>query len=87
MNTILLSDMAGNKFTENDFVIFADSYMALRIARVRGIKKLDGSNNHMVALEVIAGLTVGKRRYSRMYHEADFYKIDYVSTGDDSSFS
>lgn len=78
---IELEDFLGNKFTEGDYVVFADNAMSLRIAKVRGIKA-NAYNGHQIALEVVDGLGVRKKRYSRGYHQYDFMKTDYTTKGD-----
>jgi hypothetical protein len=76
---IELEDMDGRKFTEGDFVIFADQLKSLRIAKVRGIKP--SGRGFQVALEIVKGLDTRKKRYSRSYIQHDFYKVDYTTDG------
>lgn len=77
---IELEDMDGQKFTEGDFVVFADQLKSLRIAKVRGIKPY-GKAGFQIALEIIKGLDINKKRYSRFYVQHDFYKVDYTTDG------
>lgn len=77
---IVLEDMMGTSFTEDDFVVFADGRMSLRIAKVRGIKPV--GKGYMVAFDIVEGTGVNRRRYSRRYHRDDFYKVDYVPRED-----
>ena len=76
---IELEDMNGRMFTEGDYVLFSDSSMSLRVAKVRGIKERNG--RHQIALEIVKGMGVSRKRYSRAYHPDDFYKIEYVTDG------
>lgn len=78
---IELEDMAGAMFTEGDYVIFADNVKSLRIAKVRGIKPV--GKRFSIALEIVSGLGVKRKRYSRPYYPDDFYKVDYTTEGDD----
>lgn len=77
---IRLSDFMGNAFGEDDYVIFADGRMSLRKAKVRAIKEIiSGQGNrggYMVALEIVEGQGVYKKRYSRRYHIDDFMKVE-----------
>jgi hypothetical protein len=77
---IELADFMDNMFSEGDYVMFADSQGSLRIAKVRGIKP--NGETFMISLELVEGKGMGKRRYSRYYHEYDFYKVDYTTKGD-----
>lgn len=71
---ISLLDMNGKAFTEGDYVLFADGDGRLRVAEVRGIKETN--RGHRLALEIIHGRMVNRKRYSRDYFTSDFYKIE-----------